>query len=197
MSRQKATKPWHHQSSGYWCTTIAGKRHYLDRDYKIARRKLRELRAKEKREAAGVTEWLDEYFATLVHEYLTDLKERRKPSTYRGNRYRLLRCLKILGTDLRVGQIKKLHLVKIEQAMTGNYSPTTIADTITCVQGVFNWAVKYDLLEYSPLIGFDKPSRRSRHRIIEPEEFQALLRHSDVNLRRLLMGCPLHRLSAS
>ena len=107
MPRRKSPKPWLHKSSGYWCATIAGKRTYLDLDYKIACRKLLELRAKEKREEAGGTEWLDAPFANLANEFLADLQKRRKPATYKANRYRLLRALKTLGTSLRVGEVRK------------------------------------------------------------------------------------------
>lgn len=118
MPRKQSPEPWHHKSSGYWCATIAGKRTYLDLDYKIACRKLLELRAKEKREEAGGTEWLDAPFANLANEFLADLQKRRKPATYKANRYRLLRALKTLGTSLRVGEVRKLHVAKIEQEMT-------------------------------------------------------------------------------
>ncbi|MCA9214756.1 MAG: site-specific integrase [Planctomycetales bacterium] len=188
MARPKSDKPWFHKQSGYWCATLSGKRTYLDRDYRVAAKKLIALRAKEKRENAGGTEWLDVPFATLAGEYLTDIKKRRKPNTYRANRYRLLRALKILGTSLRVGEVKKFHLGKIEQELTATHSPTTVADTITAVQSVFNFAIKYDLLETNPLTGYDKPSRRSRSRIIQPAEFQALLRHSDMHFRRVLIA---------
>lgn len=199
MFRRKFAKPWLHKASEFWCATISGKREYLDRDYKVACRKLNELRAAEKREEAGAHEWLDAPFVMLAEEYLSDVEKRRMPNTYRANRYRLLRALKVIGTKTRVADVRKIHLARIEQTMNKSYSPTTIADTITAVQSVFHWAVKHDLLDMNPLIGYDKPSRRSRNRIIRPEEFQALLRHSDVNFRRFLIsarmtGCRLGEL---
>lgn len=191
MSRRRSIKPWLHKASGYWCGTISGKREYLDRDYKVACRKLNELRAAEKRVEAGAHEWLDAPFVTLADAYLSDVEKRRMPNTYRANRYRLLRALKIIDAKTRVADIRKIHLARIEQTLNKSHSPTTIADTITAVQSVFNWAVKHDLLDMNPLIGYDKPSRRSRNRIITPEEFQALLRHSDVNFRRILIAARL------
>lgn len=136
MPRKKSVKPWLHKPSGYWCATIAGKRIYLDVDYKVACRKLIELRAKEQREIAGGKEWLDAPFANLANEYLSDLQKRRKPGTYRAVRYRLLRALRLLGTTLRVGEVRKIHIARIEQAMAENYSPTTVADTIAALQSV-------------------------------------------------------------
>ena len=191
MPRKPAIKPWLHQASGYWCITIFAKRHYLDLDYHTACQKLNAIRTKQTREDAGAVEWLDAPFITLTGEYLDDLKQRRKENTYRGNRYRLLRVWKILGTELRVGQVKKFHLNEIEKSMTGSYSPTTISDTLTTVIGVFNWAVKYDFLTVNPLIGYAKPARLGRTRIILPAEFQALLRHSDVAFRRVLIAARL------
>lgn len=191
MSRRRSAKPWLHKASGFWCATISGKREYLDRDYKVACRKLNELRAAEKRVETGAHEWLDAPFVTLADEYLSDVEKRRMPNTYRANRYRLLRALKIIGTKTRVADVRKIHLARIEQTLNKSHSPTTIADTITAVQSVFNWAVKHDLLDINPLVGYDKPSRRSRNRIITPEEFQSLLRHCDANFRRFLISARL------
>ncbi len=193
MGRPRSKKPWHHAPSGYWCCTVNGKREYLDRDYKLACRKLNELRSKVKREEAGGKEWLDAPFAELVDEYLTDIKARRKSTTYVSARYRLLRALEVLGTKVRVGEVRKSHLAKIEANLTssGSYSPTTIKDTLVIVSGVFNWAVKHDYVDVNPLIGFERPAARTRSRIIEPEEFQALLRVADVNFRKVLIALRL------
>lgn len=192
MPRKKSVKPWLHRISGYWCATnAAGKRVYLDLDYKVACRKLLELRAKEQREIAGGKEWLDAPFANLANEYLTDLQKRRKPGTYRATRYRLLRALKLLGTTLRVGEVRKIHVARMEQAMVESYSPTTIADTITALNSIFCWAIRFDLLETNPIAGYAKPARRSRHRIIQHEEFQALLRNSDPLFRCYLVSARL------
>jgi integrase len=193
MGRPRSTKPWHHAKSGFWCATIDGKREYLDKDYKVACRKLKELRNKVKREEAGGKEWLDVPFAELADEYLADTKARRKSTTYVSARYRLLRALKILGTKVRVGEVRKSHLAKIEAKLTvsNSYSPTTIKDTLVIVSGVFNWAVKHDYVEVNPLTGFEKPAARARSRIIEPEEFQALLRVADANFRKVLIALRL------
>lgn len=75
---------------------------YLDKDQKVACRKMREIRAAEKREAQGVTEWSDAPFAALADEFLEDIKARKSESTHQAYRYRLLRALRILGTDLCV-----------------------------------------------------------------------------------------------
>ena len=50
MPRQRPVKPWLHDASGYWCTSVNRKRIYLDKDYQAALRKLRQLRADEKRQ---------------------------------------------------------------------------------------------------------------------------------------------------
>ena len=66
-------------------------------------------------------------FSVLADEYMADIKARKKPATYIAVRYSLLRALKILGSTLRVGEIRKLHLAKIEQSLTrAKYSSTTI-----------------------------------------------------------------------
>jgi hypothetical protein len=103
---------------------------------------------------AGGREWLDQPFSVLADEYMADLKARKKPATYICVRYCLLRALRIFGSTLRVGELRKLHLAKIEQSMTkAEYSSTTTKHTIAAVQGVFHWAVKHEVLEHKPLIG--------------------------------------------
>ena len=59
MSRKPSDKPWLHAKSGYWCATANGKREYLDKDYKLAFRKLRASRAWQNREEAGDRIWLE------------------------------------------------------------------------------------------------------------------------------------------
>ncbi len=144
MARKPSQTPWLHSPTGYWCITLNGKREYLDKDYKVACRKQKELIARRKRELAGGREWLDEPFSVLADEYMADIKARKKPATYVAVRYSLLRALKTLGSTLRVGELRKLHLAKIEQSLTRKkYSSTTIKHTIAAVQGVFHWAVKH------------------------------------------------------
>ena len=101
--------------------------------------------------------------SALADEYMADIQARKKPNTYRTVRFRLLRALRILGTTLRVGEVKKLHLAKIEQETAkAKLSPTTIRDTISSVQSVFNWAVEHGLLESTPLAQYRKPRGRRR-----------------------------------
>ncbi len=195
MGRKPSDKPWHHNPTGYWCVTLDGKREYLDRDYQVACRKLKALKARRKRERAGGREWLDQPFSVLADEYMADIKARKKAATYSAVRYSLLRALKILGSTLRVAEVRKLHLAKIEQALTAaEYSPTTVKHTIAAVQGVFHWAVKHEVLDVNPLVGYDKPKAHRRTRVITPEEYEKLLAKADPNFSRVitvlrLTGC--------
>lgn len=192
MARRSSGRPWLHGASGWWCTTLNKKRKKLDKDYRVACRKLKALRTQQQREAAGGREWLGAPFAVLADEYQADIKARKPAVTSRSVRYRLLRALRILGTKLRVGELRKFHLTKIERELSAkDYSPTTIKDTIATVQGVFNWAVTQDLLDTNPLAGYQKPRARRRTRIITPEEFQSLLQHADPNFRRVLIALRL------
>ena len=158
MARRSTGKPWLHEKSGYWCSYFDGKRVYLDKDYKVACRKLRQLKADRKRDQQGAsTEWLTAPIADLADQFLDDIQARRKANTHAGYRYRLLRALKIIGPTTRVADIGKLHLAKIEQKMAGKYSPSTIRDTIAVFQSVFGWAIRHDLLTENPLVGYEKP----------------------------------------
>lgn len=189
MPRPNSGKPWLHSRSGFWCATVAGKRVYLDKDYQVACRRLRELKAELRRQAQDISaEWLVAPIAELADVFLDDIQARRKPDTHAGYRHRLLRALKLVGPRTRVADLRKFHLVRIEQRMTGKYSSSTIRDTIAVLQTVFNWAVRHDLLSENPLQGYEKPRRQVRTRTISPEEFQSLLRHSDVSFRRVLIA---------
>jgi integrase len=188
MARPASDTPWSHRASGFWCATLDGTRRYLDRDYRAACRKLGVLRREAQRKETNPRDCLDTPFAVLCDEYLDDLKARRKPLTYEGTRYRLRRALTILGTELRVGALRKFHLAQVERALTGSHSPTTVRDTLAAVSGVLQWAVRNDLLETNPVAGYEKPAARSRHRIIKPAEYQAMLRASDAHFRRVLLA---------
>ena len=87
MPRQRPVKPWLHDASGYWCTSVNRKRIYLDKDYQAALRKLRQLRADEKRQQQVGTDRSDVPFAELVDEFLDDIKARKKPVTHESYRY--------------------------------------------------------------------------------------------------------------
>ena len=187
MGRKPSGKPWLHSPSGYWCVTLDGKREYLDKDYQVAGRKLKALIARRKRELAGGREWLDQPFSVLADEYMADIKARKKPATYISVRYSLLRALKILGSALRVAEIRKLHLAKIEQSLTkAKYSSTTVKHTIAAVQGVFHWAVKHEVLDGNPLVGYEKPKAHRRTRVITPDEYGKLLAKADPNFGRVI-----------
>jgi integrase len=162
----------------------------LDRDYRVAKKKLAAiLRDRERSKAAGEN-WLDARFCDLCNEFLDDIQARRGDDTFSGYRYRLLRALRTIGTTVRVGEVRRLHLTKIEQALTGNVSPTTIRDTIAAVQTVFHWAVRNDVIDNNPVARHPKPRGRSRNRTITPEEFQMLLRAMPENpaFRRVLLA---------
>ena len=189
MARKPSNKPWLHGASGWWCATIGGRRKKLDKDFVAACRKLKALRVQAKKGLIGNRDWWDAPFSQLADEYLDDVRARKKPATYRSFRYGILRALKIVGTTVRVAELRKFHLTKIDQQMRkDSYSPTTIKDTITTVQGVLNWAVENELIDTTPLPRYKKPAARCRTRVITRGEFASLLRHSDRNFQRFLLA---------
>lgn len=181
-------EPWFHQASEFWCKKIDGKVQYLSRDYRTAKKKLRILLEAKASGDSLNRDWLEAPFALLADEYLADVQSRRAPETYRNYREQLLRAMGIVGTGLRVADVRRIHLAKIEQRMTGKYSSATIRDTIAVMQQVYNWAVCNDLLDSSPLIGYQKPAVVGRTRVVTDEEFQTLLRFSDPSFRRFLIA---------
>jgi integrase len=190
-ARPQQRKPWFHAPSGFWCAQIAGKRHYLARDPQAAQRKLKKLLQDRRRGDAGQKEWLDAPFADLADEFLDDVQARKKPATYRSYREMLELAQQHLGAGLRVGGVRKMHLTKVEQALTGGYSPTTIFKCLHAVQRVIAWGVENELLDAGCLIAYKKPRPRGRTRVITPDEFQAMLRGSGPPFRRLLLALRL------
>ena len=169
--------PWLHAASGFFCKKVAGKLHYLDRDYDVAKRKLTKLLRELERGQAGDRDWLQATFGELCNAYLDEVRGLREPATYEGYRYRLLRALKILGPRLRVAQVKRGHLKNIETKLRAKgLSPTTIRDTLATVQNVFRWAVVCEWICYDPSVGLKKPKARRRTRVVTRGEFMALLR---------------------
>lgn len=192
MPRRHLNRPWLHAASGYFCTTIDRKRVYLDKDYRASCQKLRAMRLAQRTGDARInTEWLDATLVELADVFLDDIEARKRPETHRAYRHRLLRALRILGTTIRVGEVRKLHLAQIEGALIGSLSPTTVKDTLAAVQAVFGWAVRHDLLDVNPLVGYQKPRARARSRIIDEDEFRILLRASDARFRRALLALRL------
>jgi integrase len=192
MPRKPSDKPWLHNASGWWCATLNGKRKKLDKDFVAACRKLKTLRTQAKKGIVGNRQWWDATFSELADEYLDDIQAHKKPATYRSFRYGILRALKIIGTTVRVCELRKNHLRTIhKQLHKDGYSPTTIKDTITTVQGVLNWAVEFEMIDMTPLPRYKKPAALTRNRVITKEEFGSLLRHSDRNFRRFLIALRL------
>ena len=189
MSRKvDPSEPWFHSPSGYWCKKIRGKRVYLSRDLKSAKRRLREILEKGEFDSADARNWLSARFSELSDEFLTDVQARRSEGTYRNYREQLLRAMKIMGPAILVGEVRRIHLRKVEREMTGKLSPATIRDTISVVQQVFNWAVEMDLLDSTPVAKYAKPAGRNRSRVMTADEFQIVLRHSDPAFRRFLIA---------
>jgi integrase/recombinase XerC len=189
--RPQQRKPWFHAPSGFWCAQIDGKRHYLDRDPDAAQRKLKKLLQDKQRGDAGLREWLDAPFSDLADIFLDDVKARKAPATYRSYREMLELAQQHMGLGLRVGNVRKMHLTKIEQALHGGYSSTTILKCLHAVQRVFAWAVENELLDASCLLAYKKPRPRERTRAITTDEFQAMRGCSGSPFRRLLLALRL------
>ena len=186
-------KPWLHGASGWWCATVNGKRKKLDRDLVAARRKLNSIRALAKNGLTSDRDWWDAPFSELADEYLDSVKVQaeanKKPATYVSFRYDILRALKIIGTSVRVCQLRKRHLHGIDTKLKADgFSPTTVKHTITTVQSVLSWAVENEYIDFHPVPKYKKPAARCRERVITREEFAALLKHADRNFRRFLLA---------
>ncbi len=105
MPKLPPNEPWHHEASGFWCKKVAGKLHYLDHDYKVAKRKLRRILDDVARGESPSADWLEAPFSSLADEFLTDIKACQAAGTYRNYREQLLRAMKIFGATLPVGDL--------------------------------------------------------------------------------------------
>jgi integrase len=190
MARRERDKPWLHQDSGLWSKKINGRLYRLDRDYRTATKKLAVLCRDLARQDATGDDWLGRSFRELCEEFLDQAGARRQELTYSSYRTRLLRALKQLPRELKVGEFRRSHMALVETKLSKDLSPTTVRDTLAMVQVVFSWAVKQDFLEHSPVAGYEKPRARHRTRVITPAEFQALLRAAWRNppFRRVLIA---------
>jgi integrase len=143
----------------------------LGHEYQVARHKFRRLLSDQQRGDPLGRDWLDASFEDLAQEFLSDVQQRRPASTYADYRYCLPRALKHLGPTVRVGELRKFHWAKIEQALAakGN-SPTTVRKTLSAVELVLNWAVAMEFLTSSPLGRYRKPQARGRTRTLDKGE---------------------------
>jgi integrase len=185
----RTRKPWFHRGTGYWCVKIDGRQIYLDKDETKARRVFADLMAGNSR---TVTAWLAKPLQSLVDECLADVKARRKPSTHRDYSQAIDRASRFISLRMPVGDVRKIHLSKIEQGLTRDgCGPTTIGKTLYALQRVFAWAVETELIERNPLTGYRRPRAKDRTRVISSAEFQAMLRKSDPPFRRFLIALRL------
>ena len=64
-------------------------------------------------------------------------------------------------------ELRKYHLERVDTKLQADgYSPTTIKNTITTVQGVLGWAVEFEMIDMTPLPKYKKPAARCRNRVI-------------------------------
>ncbi len=193
MPKSDPYEPWFHKGARLWCKKIAGRFHYLDADYRTAKRKLRRLVREMAKARSGAVDWLHAPLGQLCDEFLDDVQARRAAETYVAYRHRLQRALEVIGPGTPIASLRRFHLNQIERRYLPQHSPTTVRDTITTLQTALNWAVAQELLEDNPLRGYVKPRARQRSRIVLPEEFQALLRALPRNprFRRVLVALRL------
>ena len=199
-------KPYARTRNGrtHWYVVLDGKHVPLGPDREKAFEQYHSLMASRGRtESIPVIEGSIEEvpFAILAAKYLESLKLRSTKAGYTGMRFRIIRALKILGTSLRVSELRKHHLSDLRDTMTRlgapprkkdgprlPYSPTTIKDTLAAVQAVTAWAKAEDLISENRIAEYVKPSAKRRSRVIDEEEFRSLLRNAHPAFRRLLIA---------
>ncbi len=126
--------------------------------------------------------------AAVIEKYLANCKEEIDERTreYR-QRYFVLLC-EDMG-DRVVSDLSPLDLKEWMTKHSGRMkSDWTKAGVKAGIQRAFNWAVEMRIIRENPFKGLKLHGLRKAHgRDMKQEEFQALLRHSDVYFRRFLI----------
>lgn len=174
------SKPWSRVRRGkrLWYVTIAGHQHPLGDDEQAAWDEYHKImnrigQGTPEEACRGLEVPLRELFAA----YLADTKAKRKHRYFEEQQRRLTHVGKMIGGTTLASEIRRFHLAKVERDMVqAGYSPTTINDTMASLQAVFAWAVRQDIADHNPLVGYRKPARRGRTRTMTRLEWLQLLR---------------------
>lgn len=178
-------KPFWHR--GWWVTDTGGQRTKLnkgpkDRETrKAAEKALHELLARPPEQRDTLAVW------ALCEEFLDWVKLHRAPRTFVNYCDDLRLWVKHHGRR-PVSDIRPLDLERLKAALVKEgKKPCTVNHVIIAVQTCWNWGVKHDLLVSNPLAKVEKLHVEGRQRVLTPEEFRWLLRHSDALFRQVLL----------
>jgi integrase len=186
-SMPRQPKPFFHR--GWWVTDVGGERTKL-----AAGRANRKQAVDELRQLLAKVEYAPEHKTLrqlavweLCDQFLDWVKIHRAEKTYSDYHDWLTRWVKLHGKR-RARDIRPLDLEKWKAALVEKeLKPCTVNHAIIAVQTAWSWGVKNEVLAVNPLAKVEKLFAEGRQRILTPDEFRSLLRHSDALFRQILL----------
>ena len=185
MPRQ--AKPFFHR--GWWVTDVGGTRTKLAHgreNRKQAEQAFHEMLAQadykpEAKTVQQVAVW------ELCEQFLDWVKIHRAEKTFTDYHDQLKRWVKLHGKRL-ARDIRPLDLEQWKATFVKvGKKPCTVNHAIIAVQTAWNWGVRNELLLSNPLVRVEKLYAIGRERIMTPDEYRNMLRHSDALFRQVLL----------
>lgn len=181
MSRPN--KPWYRKSRNEWYVTISGKVHRLGPDKDEAFRQFHLLMAEAPKPAPYVPG--EAYANHIFQEYLDWLTDNRSPRT-RQQALDYLTSFDDRYPQILVRDMKPHHVdTWIREHKTWGDSTRNIA--VGIVVRALHWAAKAGRITSNPIAGMERPAPKTRTTFVTPEEFEAILAHSDQLFKDLLI----------
>lgn len=149
--------------------------------YALAKRMLLEIEARVARGMAGIIEpdvrqqiTVSELCERFLKEYanprLKDLAAYRRTAASR-----LRRVLPYIG-EVRLGELRKAHVIKARDALGEKHPPGTTRTTLIPLMAAFSWGVKQGLVDRNPAHGIERPpSPNAQLEFLSAEEVSRLV----------------------
>lgn len=186
---------WWNKQRGAWCTDIGGTRHVLAKgkaNKKLAKDKLREM-LDEQVLLADVNGAIT--VAAMCDAFLEDALHNLERRTYASYQYG---CQKFVDAYAAraAHTIGPQDIAKFARGLKASLNSTSQAIVLRTIERCFNWAAESRLIPPHKLGRVRKPQPLRRDRYLTDEEFQLLLRTTNLQnrrgfgaaFRRLLLG---------
>ena len=186
----RKNEPWFWEARKEWCVKIGGVRYRLGSDKKQAQTEFHELMASKgkvvvQRRKLTVGELFervlnftkanrsaktDEWYEMFLQGFINFLKKR-----YSTNAVSRLRASEVQADDVQAW---------LDES---GWGPSTKRGAVTAVRRAFNFGVKTNILDRSPIMGVEKPEGQIREKLITPVRFKQILKAAkDENFKDVL-----------
>jgi integrase len=166
-------KPFFRKQTQTWYVQIGRRQINLGRDEKEAFKQYHALMLGSQEPSPDMS------LSVLLDEYLEWCSKNRAKRTYEWYRDFLQSFSDHCG-KLRVCDLKAYHVTRwiddtLRQGKKRTISDGTRRSAIKAIRWVFNWAIKNDILERSPVRGIEMPPAGSRETYITPDQWTKFL----------------------